>query len=222
MTGATPALLCSALLHHADVLDAGIRPIAVPGGGAVSDCMLERLKSPTYGKRILHGRAAFLAPLLVSALLASCDEARQPPAALLFDNLPVSGSLADAQRSGFTACVSHNVTMRCRKEGVFFQRHGPFSAAVDLHGGEGAGGFDHLTLWHSSDQSALVAITNDLRKAGWSECLRAMGSGWKGQAIYRHADAPIFIALDLTYWDRRTLKVYPAVPTNIPRCHAEG
>jgi len=186
--------------------------------------MLERLKAPAHGKWVsrLRGQSAFLAPLLVLTLLASCGEERQPPAAFLFEDLPVSGSLADARRAGFNACLSGNVDMRCREEGVFFLRHGPFSAAVDLQGGDGAGGFDHLTLWHSSDQSALVAITNVLRDEGWSECLTPMGSGWEGQAIYQHKDSPIFIALDLTYWDRRTLKVFPAVPTEIPRCRAQG
>jgi hypothetical protein len=186
--------------------------------------MLGRLKTPAHGKRVSRsrGQSAFLAPLLVLTLLASCGEERQPPAAFLFENLPVSGRLADARLAGFNACLSGNVDMRCRKEGVFFRRHGPFSAAVDLQGGDGAGGFDHLTLWHSSDQSALVAITNVLRDEGWSECLTPMGSGWEGQAIYQHKDSPIFIALDLTYWDRRTLKVFPAVPTKIPRCRAQG
>ncbi|UUR07741.1 hypothetical protein [Sphingomonas glaciei] len=159
--------------------------------------------------------------MLALTLLASCGEAPQPPAAFLFDGLPVTGSLADARRAGFTACVSHNVEMRCRKEGVSFQRHGPFSAAVDLGGGDGGGGFDHLTLWHASDQSALVAIIDELRNGGWDECLTPLGSGWEGQAIYRRKDSPIFIALDLTYWDRRTLKVYPAMAANIPRCRAQ-
>lgn len=158
--------------------------------------------------------------MLAVTLLASCGEARQPPAAFLFEDLPVSGSLADARRAGFTACLSGNVDMRCRKEGVFFRRHGPFSAAVDLQGGDGAGGFDHLTLWHALDQSALVAITNVLRDEGWSECLKPMGSSWEGRAIYQHKDSPIFIALDLTYWDRRTLKVYQAAPARIPGCRA--
>jgi hypothetical protein len=186
--------------------------------------MLKRLQTPAHSKRVIRSRArgAFLAPVLALTLLASCGEARQPPAAFLFEDLPVSGSLADARRAGFNACLSHNVELRCRKEGVFFRRHGPFSAAVDLQGGDGAGGFDHLTLWHASDQSALVAITNVLRNEGWSECLTPMGSGWEGQAIYQHEDSPIFIALDLTYWDRRTLKVFPAVPTKIPRCRAQG
>jgi hypothetical protein len=186
--------------------------------------MLLRSKTPAHGKLVSRSRAlgAFLAPLLVLTLLSSCGEAPQPPAAFLFEDLPVSGSLAYARRAGFTACVSHNVEMRCRKEGVFFRRHGPFSAAVDLQGGDGASGFDHLTLWHTSDQSALVTITNVLRKEGWSECLKPMGSGWEGQAIYQRKNAPIFIALDLTYWDRRTLRVFPAVLTKMPRCRTPG
>lgn len=160
--------------------------------------------------------------MLALALLGSCGEERQPPAAFSFDKLPVSGSLADAQRAGFTACLSSNVEMRCRKEGVSFRRHGPFSAAVDLRGGKGEGGFDHLTLWHASDQSALVAITNDLRSEGWSECLTPIGAGWEGRAVYQQAGSPVFLALDLTYWDRRTLKVFRAVPSEIPQCRAQG
>jgi hypothetical protein len=163
-----------------------------------------------------------LASTLALTLLASCGEARQPPAAFSFEGLPLSGSLADARRAGFTDCLSHNVEMRCRKEGVFFQRHGPFSAAVDLQGGDGEGGFDHLTLWHSSDQSALVAITNVVRDQGWGECLTPVGSGWEGRAVYQRKSSPIFIALDLTYWDRRTLKVYPAASGKAPLCRTQS
>ncbi|GAA3996941.1 hypothetical protein [Sphingomonas humi] len=167
-----------------------------------------------------RGQGAFLAPVLALTLLTSCDEARQPPAAFSFEGLPVAGSIADAQRAGFTNCVSHNIDMRCRKEGVSLKRHGPFSAAVDLQGGGGEGGFDHLILWNPSDQSALVAITTQLRGEGWSECLTPVGDAWKGQAIYQRKGAPIFYSLDLTYWDRRTLKLYPAAPAKIPACQA--
>jgi hypothetical protein len=186
--------------------------------------MLERLKTLAHGQRLSQsrGQSAFFTPLLFLTLLASCSEERRPPAVFLFETLPVSGSLADARRAGFTACLSSNVEMRCRKERVFFRQRGPFSAAVDLQGGEGMGGFDHLTLWHSSDQSALVAITNALRNEGWSECLTPIGTGWEGQAIYQHKGSPVFIALDLTYWDRRTLKVFQAVPAKIPQCRELG
>jgi hypothetical protein len=186
--------------------------------------MLERLKTPAHVQRVSlsRGLSAFFTPPLILTLLASCGEERRPPAVFLFETLPVSGSLADARRAGFTACLSSNVEMRCRKEGVFFWQRGPFSAAVDLQGGKGTGGFDHLTLWHSSDQSALVAITSALRNEGWSECLTPMGAGWEGQAIYQQKDSPVFIALDLTYWDRRTLKVFQATPATIPQCRALG
>ena len=179
--------------------------------------MFKRLKLPAKVERV----APLSVLVLALALLTACGEERQPPATFLFEGLPVSGSLADAQRAGFTACVSHNVEMRCRKEGVSFRRHGPFSASLDLLGGEGAGGFDHLILWHPSDQSALVTITNELRSEGWSECLTPVGAAWEGQAIYQRQGSPIFIALDLTYWDRRTLKVYRAVQSNIPECREQ-
>lgn len=140
----------------------------------------------------------------------------------MFGDLPVSGSLADARRAGFTACIPTNADMRCRREGVFFERQGPFSAAVDLDGGDGSGGFDHLTLWHSTDQSALIAITNKFRTDGWSECLTPDGSRWAGKAIYQHPGSPIFVALDLSYWSKRRLTVYPAVRANIPQCRRSG
>lgn len=184
--------------------------------------MLEQLETSAHGRPVPGSRSRpwLLAPLLALTLLASCGEERRPPAALTFDHLPVSGSLADARRAGFTACRPDNVTMRCRKEGVFLWRHGPFSAAVDLHGGDGAGGFDHLTLWHPTDQSALVAVTSELHNQGWSECLTPVGSSWAGQAIYQQKGSPIFVALDLSYWSIRRLTIYPARGTNIPGCRS--
>ena len=72
------------------------------------------------------------APWLMLMTLSSCGEERRPPASFMVGDLPVSGSLADARRAGFTACIPTNADMRCRREGVFFERQGPFSAAVDL------------------------------------------------------------------------------------------
>jgi len=149
--------------------------------------------------------------------LAACDEQRLPPKPLLVDGLPVSGSLADAQRAGFTACLPDTRSMRCRRNRVSYQGLGPFDAAVDLVGSDGAGGFDHLTLWHPSDQSALVAVTDKLRDAGWRECLRPAGSRWEGQAIYQRPGASVFAALDLSYWSNRRLTLYPVI-SGAPRC----
>lgn len=166
--------------------------------------------------------AARFAPWLLLAVLSSCGEERHPPAASMFGDLPVSGSLADAQRAGFIACIAGAVDMRCRREGVSFAGQGPFSAAVDLVGGDGAGGFDHLTLWHATDQSALVAIVDKLRTDDWSECLTPQGSRWEGQAIYQRTGAPIFVSLDLSYWSKRRLVIYPARPATIPKCRPQA
>jgi hypothetical protein len=156
-------------------------------------------------------------------VLSSCgDEGRQPPASMKYGDLPVSGNLADARRAGFTACISDDADVRCRREGVFFEQRGPFSAAVDLEGDDGAGGFDRLTLWHQTDQSALIAITDKLRSEGWTECLTPKGSRWADQAVYHQKGSPIFISLDLSYWSVRKLTVYPAVRDNIPQCRAQG
>jgi hypothetical protein len=138
----------------------------------------------------------------------------------MFQGLPVSGTLVDAQRAGFKACVAATADMRCRREGVAFAKHGPFSGAVDLDGSDGAGGFDHLTLWHASDQSALIAVTDQLGNEGWSECLTPVGSRWQGEAIYQHPGSPVFVALDLSYWSKRRLTVYPATRGSVPACRS--
>ncbi|WP_240309557.1 MULTISPECIES: hypothetical protein [Sphingomonas] len=161
-------------------------------------------------------RAACLAPLLLA--LASCGGERAPPPSRTFSGLPVSGTLADARRLGFTACRPDTTDMRCRREGVMFAGKGPFSAAVDLVGSDGGGGFDHLTLWHDSDQSALVGAVDTLRDQGWSECLTPAGEHWQGEAIYQRRGAPVFVALDLSYWSKRRLTVYPATAGSIPTC----
>ena len=168
-----------------------------------------------------QARLARLAPCLMLVALASCGkESPPPPASMTYGGLPVSGSVADARRAGFTKCISDGDAVSCRREGMFLEGHGPFSAGVDLEGEDGAGGFSHLTLWHPTDQSALVAVTGKLRKQGWSECLTPEGSRWADQAIYQQKDAPVFIALELSYWSTRKLTVHPASPGNIPQCRA--
>jgi hypothetical protein len=155
--------------------------------------------------------------LTLPLLLSACGEHRQPPSSLKFGDLPISGTLSDARRAGFTACISDNADMRCRRNAVIFERRGPFSAAVDLDGGDGAGGFDHLTLWHESDQDALVAIVDELKSEGWSECFTANGR-WADQAIYRRQGSPVFMSMDLSYWSKRRLRVFPAWRATMPQC----
>jgi len=165
---------------------------------------------------IRAGRSLALAALITS--LAACEAQRPPPALLMSGGLPISGSLAQARAAGFARCLPDTRTMRCQRAGVSFAGLGPFNAAVDLVGGDGAGGFDYLTLWHDTDQSALIKVADHLRSTGWSECLTPEGNRWEGQAIYQRQGAPIFVALDLSYWSKRRLTLYPAPAGAIPRC----
>lgn len=157
--------------------------------------------------------------LLAPVTLSACGPELKPPPPLIAEDLPISGSLADARGAGFTACRPDDRSVRCRRDGVRFAGMGPFNAAVDLRGGDGAGGFSMLTLWHDTDQSALVKVTDKLRREGWTECLAPVGERWAEQAIYQRAGAPIFVALDLSYWNKRRLMLHPAT-TPAPRCKA--
>jgi hypothetical protein len=144
------------------------------------------------------------------ALLAGCGGPdRPPPTALSFENLPVSGSLDDALRFGFTNCYRDFAEMRCRRNGVTLLGFGPFSAAVELNGRNGGGGFDQLILWHDRDQNAFFQIGSTLESQGWRVCYT--GEGNRGdQAIYMHANAPVKFSMDLSYWGKRRLRIMPA------------
>jgi hypothetical protein len=143
------------------------------------------------------------------ALLGGCGGPdHPPPPPLTFEGLPVSGSLEDALKAGFTRCRKSWTKMRCRKNGVMLLGHGPFGAAVDLNGGNGGGGFDQLTLWHDLDQGAAIAIGTLLERNGWRSCYT--GEGRKGdQAIYTHRDAQVRLSMDLSYWGKRRLRIIP-------------
>lgn len=156
--------------------------------------------------------------LLALALLAGCREPNHPPPPpASFDNLPVSGSLDDALRAGFTRCRSEWTEMRCRKDGVMLLGQGPFNAAVDLDGGNGGGGFGQITLWHDRDQSAVISVGAILERQGWRTCYT--GAGRRGnQAIYTHRDASVTFSMDLSYWVKRRLRIMPASNGRQGRC----
>lgn len=158
-----------------------------------------------------------LAALIV---LMGCDgPSRPPPPAMLFDGLPVSGSLATARKAGFTYCIRFTVDMRCRKQAVMLLGHGPYQAAVDLDGGDGGGGFDQLTLWHDLDQTAVYAVVDALEQQGWTSCYRTTRQGdWGDQMIYRRQGARVWFSMDLSYWGKRRLRVIPAWNKRIPSC----
>jgi hypothetical protein len=155
-------------------------------------------------------RAALSSILL---LVAGCHGKAlpPPPPAQSFDGVPVTGSLADAQAAGFTACLADNVAMRCRREGVMLAGTGPYAAAIDLKGSDGRGGFDHVTIWHDSDQGAVLAVGQALLKQGWRSCIRPTKDATGGEyEEYTRADTPVRVRIDVSYWGKRRLMVLPA------------
>lgn len=149
------------------------------------------------------------APLLAVLLLAGCSRPPASPPKLLFEGLPVSGSLADAKRAGFTDCVQPDWnSLRCRRHGVVLAGAGPYEAAVDFNSGDGGGGFDQLVLWHDRDQYAVYRITDVLDRTGWTNC--STGSGDRGdQIIYSRHGAAVRMWMDLSYWGKRRLRILP-------------
>ncbi len=146
--------------------------------------------------------------LVCAAVLAGCSPARPPPLSTTFQGLPVSGSLNDALRAGFSRCVEIALELRCRRDNVMLFSQGPFSAALDLAGSDGAGGFGQLTLWHDRDQNALFAITKALQRQGWRYCYT--GEDRRGdQAIYTREDIAFIISMDISYYGKRRLRVLP-------------
>lgn len=135
---------------------------------------------------------------------------QSPPPTQWFAGLPVSGNLANALRAGFDDCPWMDaVNVRCRRHGVMLYGQGPFEAAVDLRGSKGQSGFDHLTLWHVHDQSALFGVLGSLHERGWVSCHTEFEHGG-GQAIFTHPASPVFISVDLNYYGKRRLRLFPA------------
>ena len=160
--------------------------------------------------KLTAGRSRPIAVLAITLLGGGCRAVvGRPPPTVVFAGLPVSGSAGDARRAGFTDCVDLDaVHIRCRRHGVMVRNVGPYEAAVDLAGGNGAGGFDQLTLWHDTDNDALFKLASGLEQDGWQRCLT--GDGRAGdQAIYSRAGAPVRIFMDISYWGRRRLRVIP-------------
>ena len=160
-------------------------------------------------------RAGVLATLTV----AGCSPVAAPPPSVSFAGLPVSGKVGDARRAGFTDCVDLDARhIRCRRHQVMVENVGPYEAAVDLAGSGGEGGFDHLTLWHDTDNDAVFRVGSALEAAGWARCLT--GNGRAGdQAIYTRADAPVRVSIDISYWGRRRLRLIPGHRRDVG-CHA--
>jgi hypothetical protein len=154
----------------------------------------------------IRGKAWWLALLLP----AGCGPHRPPPPSVMFEGLPVSGSMADAQRAGFTDCAQTDaISLRCRRHKVMLAGAGPYEAALDLVGGDGSGGFDQLILWDDRDQDAVYRIADALRKRGWQHCNTATDDRGD-QIIYTRKGERVRVSMDLSYWNRRRLRVLPA------------
>lgn len=90
-----------------------------------------------------------------------------------------------------------------------FYGHGPYEAAVDLRGSKGQSGFNHLTLWHDDDQEALYDTLVSLHRKGWRSCYT--GTDRAGdQAIFTHRDVRVRISIDISYYNKRRLRVFPS------------
>ncbi len=158
--------------------------------------------------RFVKGSAAALILLVIG-----CTPNRPPPEPLEFDGLPVSGSLALAVRSGFTSCFNTDaIRFRCRKHRVQILGQGPFQAAVDLRGSKSQSGFDHVVLWHDDDQRALYDVLVPLHRLGWRDCIT--GTERAGdQAIFTLAGAQVWISVDISYYGKRRLRIFPSTAT---------
>ena len=148
-------------------------------------------------------RRAFLPALL---LLAACSdpiarEAAEPaekPVAI-FEGLPLSGNLATAVAAGFGQCLDDGRSIRCSKTGVRIMGIGPVHAAIDRMGVDGR--FDHVTLWHPDDQSAMLELRDVLGRAGWQTCLTP------DEERFWKPPSPVRLALDTNYWGKRRLVI---------------
>ena len=98
--------------------------------------------------------------------------------------------------------------MSCRRSNVSFVGRGPFYATVEFDKPDGSGGFNQLTLWHATNEAAVHEIASELKRQGWRECF--IGGRWGDQAIYTRNGSPVFVAMDLSYWLHRRLRVIPA------------
>jgi hypothetical protein len=158
--------------------------------------------------------------IVTLVMLTRCEPAFPPPPPFrTYAGLPVTGSRADVERAGFGDCLADNVNLRCRRSGVHFFGEGPFEAAIDLPGGDGRAGFDHLTLWVRDDQNVVQRVGKVLRKRGWQVCYT--GEGVRGdQAIHTRAGSPVRVSIDLSYWMKRRLRVFAEDNPNKPVCGA--
>jgi len=150
-------------------------------------------------------RALSVPALSALLLLASCD---RPPAqpttplrilpTVIFEGMPLAGTDAIARKAGFTDCGEGVYGTRCKRP-VTLMGVGPVVGAVDLimPPAGGPARFDHVTLYHEHDQSALVPLGDVLKQSGWQSCLGPDAE------TYGRAGSKVRIAIDTNYWGKR-------------------
>jgi hypothetical protein len=159
-------------------------------------------------------RAALLAPLL----LTGCEPPhRPPPPTLLYEGLPVRGSMADAVRAGFNDCMKDSQTVRCRRKDTKLLGYGPYLAVVRPLYSDGSGGFEEVTFYNDWDQSAVLPIGAFLEKSGWTICRTGQDENHGDQVIYTKAGSPVRFSMDLSYWGKRRFRILPEA--NQPKGH---
>lgn len=159
--------------------------------------------------------------LLLPLVLAACDRGK-PPRQFLAEGLPIQGSLAQAQRAGFTDCIKDFSRVRCRREGVMVLGKGPYSAAVDLYRSDGSGGFYELTLWRNGDQDdkveGVASVGDLLSQQGWSLCRTGPNDRTGDQEIYTRRGSRIRYSIDISYWGKRRLRIQPELHQPTGKC----
>lgn len=157
-------------------------------------------------------RGITIRPAVAALALAAtgCQPQRPPPPPLSFQNLPVAGPRTLAAAAGFDRCTNVDaVSIRCRRSGVTLFGAGPYEAGVDLVGREGRGGFRNLTMWHDRDQRALYAAIDAFARQGWTLCFT--GTEQAGdQAIFSKPGEPVRVYMDISYYQKRRLRIFPA------------
>lgn len=171
-------------------------------------------RSPSScGRGIVLGLAA----LALSGCNGSAPEAAhqkpQKPSAV-FEGLPLSGNRATALAAGFGNCLDGTQGLRCRKDDVKIMGVGPLSAAVDLsvRGPDGGTRFDHVTLWHPTDQGAVLGLEPKLENAGWKSCITSV------EERFWRPPSPLRLAIDTSYWGHRRVVISAPPPDPKPYC----
>jgi hypothetical protein len=156
--------------------------------------------------------------LLATLLFTSCsapppDQKPAKPSAV-FEGLPLSGNEATALAAGFGNCLDATKGLRCRKDGVTIMGVGPLIAAVDLDQKrpDGSARFDHVTLWHPSDQGVVLGLEDALARAGWKSCITT-----DAERFWR-PPSPLRIAIDTSYWGHRRVLISAPPPDPKPYC----